>query len=129
MSPPGRAHDGQKRRSRLGQDPPPKCWQEPGALKLLQACLKCVIIPSKSTPPCIGGMGSTFRPKMPFFETYCALRDRDGSAKVENKVIMMVYITTDHRDLVLTVLAGGGGGGGLTPLMCNAECVVRQIQL
>ena len=59
-------------------------------------------------PPCIGGMGSTFRPKMPFFETYCALRDRDGSAKVENKVIMMVYITTDHRDLVLTVLAGGG---------------------
>ena len=70
-------------------------------------------------------MGSTFRPKMPFFETYCALRDRDGSAKVENKVIMMVYITTDHRDLVLTVLAGGG----LTPPMCNAECAVRQIQL
>ena len=63
---------------------------------------------------------------MPFFKTYCALRDRDGSAKVENKVIMMVYITTDHRDLVLTVFFGGGV---LTPPMCNAECVVRQIQL
>ena len=50
-----------------------------------------------------GHFMSTFRPQMQFLETYRALRDPDACAKVENGLIMMVYIRTDHMDLVLTL--------------------------
>ena len=46
---------------------------------------------------------STFRPQMQLLETYRALRDPDGCAKVENGLIIMVCRRTDHMDLVLTL--------------------------
>jgi hypothetical protein len=55
---------------------------------------------------------STFGPKMQFLETYQALADPDGCAKVENGLIIMVYIRTNHMDLVLTLSAPISGSQG-----------------
>ena len=50
-----------------------------------------------------GPFMATFGPKVQLSETYQALVDPDGCAKVENGLIIMVYIRTEHMDLVLTL--------------------------
>ena len=50
-----------------------------------------------------GTFMATFGPKVQLLETYQALVDPDGCAKVKNGLIITVYIGTDHMNLVLTL--------------------------
>ena len=60
-----------------------------------------------------GPFMATFRPKVQLLETYQALVDPDGCAKVENGLIIMVCRRTDHMDLVLTLSGPISGSQGL----------------